>query len=86
MTERRPDFQLTSETADQIISLLGESWDEDFKRATPTEISRELGINRRTFNSAISKAIFTKRPTEAQWKLRIHICDILYGEILSVID
>lgn len=83
MTERRPYFQLTSETADQIISLLGESWDEDSKRATPTEICRELSINRRTFNSAISKAIFTKRPTEAQTKLRAHICDILYQEIYA---
>ena len=84
MKERRADFQLTSETADQIISLLGKPWENhEAERATPTEICRELGINRRTFNSAISKAIFTKRPTEAQTKLRAHICDILSEEIYA---
>ena len=80
MTERRPDFQLTSETSEKIISLLGPSWDDEAERATPAEICKEIGINRRTFNSAISKAIFSKHPTEPQKLLRMHIMEILHAE------
>ena len=81
MTDRRPDFQLSIETAKKMIEILGPSWDNEAERATPKEICQELGIDRRAFNSAISKAIFAKRPTEAQVLLRTHIMEIIYTEI-----
>ena len=51
--------------------------------ATPTEICQEIGIDRRTFNSVISKAIFTKHPTDAQTQLRAQIMEILYTDLYA---
>lgn len=81
MTERSPYFQLSKKTAEKIIELLGDPCDTETKRATPTQICQELDINRRTFNSAVSKAIFTTRPTEAQTLLREHIMEMIYTEV-----
>lgn len=76
MADRTPDFVLTEPIAKKIIALLGPGGDPEAKRATPTEICQEIGINRRTFNSAISKVVFAKDPTIAECMLRSHIMDI----------
>ena len=81
MTEKRPDFQLTQQKAEQIVSMLDYNYDTFKPQSTPSEICQALGIDRRTFNSVVSKAIFTKHPTEAQKLLREHIMDIIYNQV-----
>lgn len=80
MADRRPDFQLSPKTAETIISMLELDYNTLKTRATPAEICQELGINRRTFNSVISRAIFTEHPTEAQTQLRTHIMETLHTQ------
>lgn len=81
MATRKAQFKLNTQSAEKIISMLEIDYDTLDPRATPSEICRELGINRRTFNSVISKAIFTKDPTEAQMLLREHIMEIIYAQV-----
>ena len=80
MAERRPNFKLNTESAEKIIGLLGENWDPNSKQATPSEICQEMNIDRRTFNSVVSKAIFTRHPSPAQKLLREHIMHTLHTE------
>ena len=69
--ERREDFELTLENADTIIDILTPSdtrnWDW---HGTPSDVCKTLNIDRRTFNSILSKAIFSRNPTKAQQKIR----------------
>ena len=78
MATRRPDYQLTQKTAEKIVSMLEIDDDTLQAKAAPTEVCQEIGIDRRTFNSVVSKAIFAKSPTKAQTILREHLMEIVY--------
>lgn len=80
MTSRKAQFELNIKTAEKILSMLEIDYDTLETGATPTEICQEIGIDRRTFNSVVSKAIFTKRPTKAQKLLREHIMETIYTQ------
>ena len=83
MNDRRPDFDLTPESANKIIEML--EWDHNTwqPKSTPSEVCQALDIDRRTFNSVVSKAIFTKHPSEPQQRLREHIMNIISNEVYT---
>lgn len=81
MAPSKAQFKLNTKTAEKIISMLEINYDTLETASTPTKICQEIGIDRRTFNSIVSKAIFTKDPTEAQMLLREHIMEIIYAQV-----
>ena len=85
MRERKPDFQLTEDAAITIVETLGFDWDTRYFAKTPKEVCDKLGINRRTFNSIITTALFTKNATEAQQILRCRLTEAM-GTICAVHD
>ena len=80
MPKKRPDFELTLQSAEKIVEMLDYDYDTFEPQSTPSEICQALGIDRRTFNSVISKVIFCKEPTEPQILLREHIMNIVYEQ------
>lgn len=81
MAKRRPDFELTLESAKKIVEMIGYDYDTYEPVSPPSEICKAFGIDRRTFNSIVSKAIFSKKPTEAQILIREHIMELIYGQV-----
>ena len=81
MSNLKPQTELSDNLADQIINEIG-----DYNTPRPTDLQailKRLDIDQRSFCSIITKAIFSSEPTDAQMKLRTHICDILYTELYA---
>lgn len=78
MKDRRDDFELTLDAAETIIDTLGFDWNSRQRFAkTPADVCKVLGIDRRTFNSVVSKAIFAVDATDAQKMLRYSLMECL---------
>lgn len=78
MATREPDYQLDVQTAKKIVKLLEIDYDTAKVKSTPTAICQAIGIDRRTFNSVVAKAIFATAPDMAQTILRAHIMELVY--------
>lgn len=76
----RPDFQLTQRNTDKIVNLLDFDYDTFQPKGPPSEVCQALGIDRRIFNSIVTKAIFAKKSSAVQQVLRRQIMDIIYNQ------
>ena len=78
MKDRRDDFELTLDAAETIIDTLGFDWESRSRfEKTPSDVCKVLNIDRRTFNSVVSKAIFAVNATDAQKMLRSSLYECL---------